>query len=109
MLNRMALRVLVESTGFELRRWSALSGGAIPGEKGLRWLARPVWSRGNCALEGLFCTPYGTTLELLASPVAEVTDHPSSVLHREDLQTPVHVGRDFSNVLPLWAETTARC
>jgi hypothetical protein len=26
--------------------------------------ARPVWSSGNCALEGLFCTPGGTTLEL---------------------------------------------
>ena len=26
---------------------------------------RPVWSSDNCALEGLFCTPYGTTLELL--------------------------------------------
>jgi len=35
--------------------------------------ARPVWSSGNCALEGLFCTPYGTTLELpvgLSSPTS---------------------------------------
>ena len=25
---------------------------------------RPVWSSGNCSLQGLFCTLYGTTFEL---------------------------------------------
>ena len=26
--------------------------------------SRPVWPSGNCSAEGLFCTPYGTALEL---------------------------------------------
>ena len=54
----------IRGLAFEFRGLSPQSRRQTPPSRGLRWPARPVWSSGNCPLEGLFCTPYGTTLEL---------------------------------------------